>query len=119
LIDKNSLWRGLNIQRRELCVKGILAQDLGSFWGAFQRGFEGFSRWKWRAESYFRKVIELSPGIDQGYLNLGLLYELKGEPSKALPLLEKAFSLNPENPKTKEHLQRLRGSKRDASFKNK
>lgn len=61
-----------------------------------------------RAERYFRKVIELSPGIDQGYLNLGLLYELKGEPSKALPLLEKAFSLNPENPKTKEHLQKLR-----------
>ena len=64
-----------------------------------------------RAERYFRKVIELSPGIDQGYLNLGFLYELKGEPSKALPLLEKAFSLNPENPKTKEHLQRLRGGR--------
>jgi 4-amino-4-deoxy-L-arabinose transferase-like glycosyltransferase len=63
-----------------------------------------------RAERYFRKVIELSPGIDQGYLNLGLLYELKGEPSKALPLLEKAFSLNPENPKTKEHLQKLRAA---------
>jgi hypothetical protein len=27
-IDKNSLWGGLNIQKRELCVKGILAQDL-------------------------------------------------------------------------------------------
>jgi tetratricopeptide (TPR) repeat protein len=61
-----------------------------------------------QAEKYFRKVIELSPGIDQGYLNLGLLYELKGEPSKALPLLEKAFSLNPENPKTKEHLQKIK-----------
>ena len=61
-----------------------------------------------RAERYFQKVIELSPGIDQGYLNLGLLYELKGEPSKALPLLEKAYSLNPENPKTKEHLRKLR-----------
>jgi len=61
-----------------------------------------------RAEKYFCKVIELSPGIDQGYLNLGLLYELKGEPSKALPLLEKAYSLNPENPKTKEHLQRFK-----------
>jgi hypothetical protein len=24
-IDKNSLWGGLNIQKRELCVKGILA----------------------------------------------------------------------------------------------
>jgi len=61
-----------------------------------------------RAEKYFCKVIELSPGIDQGYLNLGLLYELKGEPSKALPLLEKAYSLNPQNPKTKEHLQKVK-----------
>jgi hypothetical protein len=24
-IDKNSFWGGLNIQKRELCVKGILA----------------------------------------------------------------------------------------------
>jgi Flp pilus assembly protein TadD len=64
-----------------------------------------------RAEKNFRRVIELSPGIDQGYLNLGLLYELKGEPSKALPLLEKAFLLNPENPKTKEHLQTFRAGR--------
>jgi len=28
-IDKNSLWGELNIQKRQLCVKGILAQDLG------------------------------------------------------------------------------------------
>jgi len=61
-----------------------------------------------QAEINFKKVIELSPGIDQGYLNLGLLYELKGEPVKAIPLLEKAFSLNPENPKTKAHLQKLK-----------
>jgi tetratricopeptide (TPR) repeat protein len=61
-----------------------------------------------QAEINFKKVIELSPGIDQGYLNLGLLYELKGEPVKAITLLEKAFSLNPENPKTKAHLQKLK-----------
>jgi hypothetical protein len=33
----------LNIQKRELCVKGILAQDLGFVGGPFQRGFGGFS----------------------------------------------------------------------------
>jgi Flp pilus assembly protein TadD len=69
-----------------------------------------------RAEKNFRKVIELSPGIDQGYLNLGLLYELKGEPSKARPLLEKAFSLNPENPKTREHLQKLKAGGENPSL---
>jgi hypothetical protein len=26
IIDKNSLWDGLNIQKGELCVKGISAQ---------------------------------------------------------------------------------------------
>jgi hypothetical protein len=30
-IDKNSLWGGLNKQKRELGVKGILAQRLNAF----------------------------------------------------------------------------------------
>ena len=42
IIHKNSLWGGLNIQKRKLCVKGNLAQDLGSVWaisGAIRRVF--------------------------------------------------------------------------------
>ena len=35
LIDKNSLRVEPDIQKRELCVKGILAQDLGFVWGPF------------------------------------------------------------------------------------
>jgi hypothetical protein len=42
-IDKNSLLGGSNIQKTELCVKGILAQDLVFVLGSFQRGFGGFS----------------------------------------------------------------------------
>ena len=42
-INKNSLWGELNIQERQLCVKGMLAQDIGFVWGPFQRGFGGFS----------------------------------------------------------------------------
>ncbi len=42
-IDKDSFCGGLNIQKRELYVKGILAQDLGFVWGPSQRGFGGFS----------------------------------------------------------------------------
>ncbi len=41
VIDKNSLWRELNIQKGELCAKGILAQDLGFVWGAFPGGIRG------------------------------------------------------------------------------
>lgn len=39
--NKNSLLDGLNIQKRELSVKGILAHHLGFGLGAFQRGFGG------------------------------------------------------------------------------
>jgi hypothetical protein len=40
LIDKNSLWGGFNIQKKEF--KGILAQDLWFVLGHFQRSFEQF-----------------------------------------------------------------------------
>jgi hypothetical protein len=41
LIDKNLLWGRLNIQKRKLCVKGILAQDLGFVLGGFSAGIRG------------------------------------------------------------------------------
>jgi hypothetical protein len=34
---------GLNIQKRQLCVKEICAQDLGFVLGPFQEGFREFS----------------------------------------------------------------------------
>jgi hypothetical protein len=37
--DENSLWDGLNIEKGELWVKGILAKDLGFVWGPSQRSF--------------------------------------------------------------------------------
>ena len=43
LIDKNSLWGGMNIQKWELRVKKVLSQDLGLLGGPFQGGFGGFS----------------------------------------------------------------------------
>ena len=41
-VDKNSLWGGLNIQTRQLCVKGVLAQDLGFVCRPFQGQLGGF-----------------------------------------------------------------------------
>jgi hypothetical protein len=38
---KNSLGGELNVQKRELCVKGILVQDLKFVLGAFQRSLGG------------------------------------------------------------------------------
>jgi hypothetical protein len=42
-IIKNYDLGGLNIEKRQLGVKGIFAQNLGFVWGPFQRGFGGFS----------------------------------------------------------------------------
>jgi hypothetical protein len=55
-IDKNSLWGGLNIQKREMCIKGILAQELGFIWGILQggMGIRGFSGQGWRGGPFIR-----------------------------------------------------------------
>jgi hypothetical protein len=34
-VDKNSLWREVNIIKRKMCVKEISAQDLGFVGGPF------------------------------------------------------------------------------------
>jgi 4-amino-4-deoxy-L-arabinose transferase-like glycosyltransferase len=60
------------------------------------------------AEENFQRVIDLAPNMDQGYQNLGMVHLLKGETGKALPLLEKALSLNSKNTRAKEQLQNLR-----------
>ena len=67
LIDKNSLWGGSNITKRQLCVKGILAQDFGLFGDLFRegsadfrgRGGEGAFSTIWRGSS---GVFEAHPG---------------------------------------------------------
>ena len=38
----------MNIQKRQLCVKGILAQDLGFVWGTFSTGSGEGSGLRWR-----------------------------------------------------------------------
>ncbi len=66
-----------------------------------------------KAEGHFRKVIELAPGMDQGYMNLGLLYVLQGRSQQGLPFLEKALALNPKNKKVQEALRKLKQPSKD------
>jgi hypothetical protein len=47
LSDRNSLFGIMNILGRQLCVKGICAQNLALGWGPFQWGSGGFSRQGW------------------------------------------------------------------------
>jgi tetratricopeptide (TPR) repeat protein len=63
-----------------------------------------------KADACFKKVIMLAPGIDEGHMNIGLLLELRGKPSEALPYFEKALQLNPQNKKAKAHMEKLKGS---------
>jgi tetratricopeptide (TPR) repeat protein len=59
-----------------------------------------------QAEINFRDVIRLAPALDEGYLNLGLLYRLEGNESRANYYLEKALAINPNNEKIKKHLDK-------------
>lgn len=61
-----------------------------------------------KAEICLIKFICLCPGIDEGYLDMGILQFLKGEPGKARPYLEKALVLNPENEKVRKYLLELK-----------
>jgi len=59
-----------------------------------------------QAEINFRHVIRLAPVLDEGYLNLGLLYRLKGNEPQAKYYLKKALSVNPDNEKTRKYLDK-------------
>ena len=59
-----------------------------------------------QAEINFRRVISLAPELSEGYLNLGLLYRLKGDELKADSYLKKALSLNPNNEKIKRYINK-------------
>jgi hypothetical protein len=41
-IIKNYVLGGLNIEKRQLCVKGFLSQGFRPGWGLFQLGFKQF-----------------------------------------------------------------------------
>ena len=47
------------------------------------------------AEQEYRKVISLSPGFAEAYMNLGLVYELQSRRQDALAMFEKAVRLKP------------------------
>ncbi len=60
-----------------------------------------------RAEEAFMKVIQSAPTIDEGYMNLGMLYELQGRIPQAIKYLQEALAINPGNEKALRHLQAL------------
>ncbi|MBW1995138.1 MAG: hypothetical protein JRI77_11920, partial [Deltaproteobacteria bacterium] len=59
------------------------------------------------AEKDFHRVIQLSPKIAEGYKNLGFLFLLKKNPSKAKSYLLKALSLSPADIKIKDALDSM------------
>src|SRR5437763_7215336 len=55
------------------------------------------------------KSVELQPGNPQGRYNLGLAMERGGYPDQAVIAYEQAIMLQPDYPKAREALQRLKG----------
>jgi len=60
-----------------------------------------------RAERWFKEALFINPHFDQSYVNLAILEEQKGQPQKALALLEKAIQLNPLNHKARNNYASL------------
>jgi adenylate cyclase len=60
--------------------------------------------WLQRAETLSRRAIEIDGSEPWGFVTLGLVYQLKGENDRALPLLERAHALNPNDYYVKEAL---------------
>jgi 4-amino-4-deoxy-L-arabinose transferase-like glycosyltransferase len=63
------------------------------------------------AELDFKKVIELSPNLANGYKNLGLLYLLQGKEEMAKKYLESAQDLDPKDEKVRKVLIQLKSIK--------
>jgi Flp pilus assembly protein TadD len=62
------------------------------------------------AMSNFKKVIDLTPQLPEGYKNLGFVYVLKEDRAKAINLLSKALSLNPNDVRLREEILKLKTS---------
>ena len=60
--------------------------------------------WLQMAEELARRAIEIDPSEPWGFVALGLIYQLKAQNDQALPLLEKAHALNPNDYYVKEAL---------------
>jgi TolB-like protein/DNA-binding SARP family transcriptional activator/Tfp pilus assembly protein PilF len=53
--------------------------------------------WLRKAEESSRRAIEIDSFEPWGFVTLGLIYQLKAQNDQALPLLEKAYALNPND----------------------
>jgi hypothetical protein len=78
-VDKNSLWDGLNIQKRQLCVNEIIAEDFGFVLGLFSGDSGDF-----REEEGDRRMLAAgaTTGICGGGNNVAAVKILAKPPSK-------------------------------------
>jgi tetratricopeptide (TPR) repeat protein len=72
---------------------GSLPPAAEASWAAAQRAQQQ-KDYRTAAQEY-RKVISLSPGFAEAYMNLGLVYELQSRRPDAIAMFEKAIQLKP------------------------
>jgi tetratricopeptide (TPR) repeat protein len=65
----------------------------------------------------YRKAITSNPSNSFAYMNCGYAYAAKGDNKTALPYLEKAYSLQPED-ELKKGIDRLKGLEKNGLFKS-
>jgi tetratricopeptide (TPR) repeat protein len=56
-------------------------------------------------------VIKDNPGLEKGYINLGIAYEKNGEVEKAINAFKRLLEINPDNPEARFFLDQLMFSK--------
>ena len=49
-----------------------------------------------KAEEYLERALEINPDNPYALLNMGVVYEIKGDKNKAIKIYEKLLAINPD-----------------------
>jgi adenylate cyclase len=82
----------LRINARAIANYGLTYQD--DIWGDWTQSREQSLS---RSEESARRAIEVDPSEPLGYMVLGVTYQLRAQIDQAIPLVEKAHALNPND----------------------
>ncbi len=91
-LDSNNVMAHIENARMYINKPGILGGDV-------DKGIEILNR-----------VIKDNPGLEKGYINLGIAYQENDETEKAINTFRKLLEINPDNPEAKFFLGQLKST---------
>ncbi len=92
-IDNNNAMAHIENTRKFINKPGLLGGDIN-------KGIE-----------ILNNVIKDNPGLEKGYINLGIAYQENGEVEKAVNTFKRLLEINPDNPEARFFLDQLMFSK--------